>query len=95
MEDSALGVDELEITRTTVYPEYMTLTELARYSSISKSTLRNWLKIDMPHYRVGRSIRVKRNDFDAWLDRKFRAVGTHKDRRRREALREAVKEVRK
>ncbi len=56
-------------------PEYMTLAELAAYSSMSKSTLRKWLRIGMPHYRLGRSIRIKRNEFDQWLEQ-FRAAGT-------------------
>lgn len=75
--------------------EYMTLSELATYCSMSKSTLRNWIRIGMPYFKLGRSIRVKRDDFDAWLERKFRAAGTPKDGRRREALREAVEEVRR
>lgn len=75
-------------------PEYMTLAELAVYSSMSKSTLRNWLRIGMPYFKLGRSIRIKRNDFDTWLEQ-FRAAGSTKDSRRKDALREAVEEVRR
>jgi len=46
----------------------------------------------MPHFKLGRSIRIKRNDFDGWLEQ-FRAAGTDRNSRRKQALKEAVQEV--
>jgi excisionase family DNA binding protein len=76
------------------HPEYLSLAELAIYSSLSRSYLRKCLQIGMPHYRVGRSIRVKRSDFDAWLDQ-FKAEGSTRYNRHKVALDEAIDEVRK
>jgi excisionase family DNA binding protein len=56
-----------------IAPEYLTLEALSDYAQVSVSTLRRWLKADMPHYRLGRGIRVKRIEFDIWL-KQFQAV---------------------
>jgi excisionase family DNA binding protein len=76
------------------HPEYISLAELAVYSSLSRSYLRKCLRLGMPHYRMGRSIRVKRSDFDMWMGQ-FKAAGSTKYHRHRAALKEAVDEVRK
>jgi len=66
---------ELESKTLPNPPEYMNMAELAAYSSLSKSTLRKWLRMGMPYYKLGRSIRIKRSDFDGWL-KQFRSKGT-------------------
>jgi excisionase family DNA binding protein len=48
-------------------PEYLSLADLATYASVSRNTLKNWLACGMPCYRVGRCLRVKKGDFDAWM----------------------------
>ncbi len=73
---------------------YVNLAQLAEYSSLSQSTLRKWLKIGMPHFRLGRSIRVKLEDFDAWLE-KFRTDGSTINNRRKHLIDSVVSEVRK
>lgn len=55
--------------------KYLTLEELASYANLSVTTLRRFVKSGMPHYRMGRAIRVRPNDFDAWIDR-FRSDGS-------------------
>jgi len=60
-------------TKKTPQVEYFNLEQLASYSSLSVSFLRNCLEKGMPCYRVGRSILVKRNDFDGWM-RQFRST---------------------
>lgn len=70
----------------------MTLSELARYSSMSKSTLRKWLHIGMPFFKLGRSIRVRRSDFDSWVEQ-FRSCGTPKRHPALEAWDEVTREV--
>jgi excisionase family DNA binding protein len=48
-------------------PEYLTLTDLAEYVSVCPNTLKKWATCGMPIYRIGRCIRVKKSEFDAWL----------------------------
>lgn len=47
--------------------------EAARYTNFARSTLRHWrLSGDGPPFiRVGRVIRYRRRDLDAWLDSKL------------------------
>jgi excisionase family DNA binding protein len=59
-------------------PEYLSLTGLAVYASVSKNTLKKWLQdFNMPHYRIGRCIRVRKSEFDVWV-KQFRN-GTSND----------------
>lgn len=57
-------------------PEYLDLKQLSVYASVARNTLKKWLKSGMPHYRVGRCIRVRVDEFNDWMDG-FR-VGTSK-----------------
>ncbi len=50
---------------------YLSLKELAEYSSLSQSTLRGLL-CEIPHIRIRRKILVKRSDFDYWARRRQR-----------------------
>lgn len=59
-------------------PEYLSLTDLTVYVSVSKNTLKKWLTCGMPVYRVGRCIRVKRSEFDQWMQQ-FRHGTESKD----------------
>ncbi len=57
---------------STFLPEYFSLSALAVYASVSRNTLKKWLHdFNMPHYRIGRCIRVRRSEFDVWV-RQFR-----------------------
>lgn len=47
--------------------EYLSLADLTAYASVSKNTLKKWLTCGMPVYRVGRCVRVKRAEFDQWM----------------------------
>jgi excisionase family DNA binding protein len=60
-----------------VTAEYLSLTELAIYASVSKNTLKKWLKNGMPCYQVDRCIRVRVDEFNGWMSR-FRG-GTSND----------------
>jgi excisionase family DNA binding protein len=48
---------------------FMGIKELAKYSSLSESTLRGLLS-EIPHLRIRRKILVKRSDFDYWANRR-------------------------
>ena len=60
-----------------VAPEYLTLADLAVYASVSKNTLKKWLKSGMPCYQVDRCKRIKVDEFNAWMMR-FR-IGASED----------------
>jgi len=63
---------------STCLPEYLSLSGLAVYASASKNTLKKWLRdFNMPHYRIGRCIRVRKSEFDVWV-KQFRN-GTSND----------------
>ena len=57
-----------------VEKEYFSVTELSKYCGISQRTLRTLLKDPLnpiPFYRVGaagRIIRIKKSEFDEWMD---------------------------
>ena len=48
--------------------KYIDLKTLAKESSLSVYTLRKFVKKGLPHYRIGRKILVKPEDFDQWMD---------------------------
>ena len=53
---------------SSLLPEYFSLLGLAVYASVSRNTLKKWLRdSNMPHYRIGRCIRVRKSDFDDWV----------------------------
>jgi len=52
-----------------ITPEYLSLRDLAAYTSISTRTVSKWIKSGMPHYRIGGSLRIKRSEFDEWVKR--------------------------
>jgi excisionase family DNA binding protein len=53
--------------------EYLSISDLSAYSGISERTLRDLLKDSVnpiPHFRIGpagRIVRVKKSDFDEWM----------------------------
>ena len=54
---------------STLLPEYISLSGLAVYASVSRNTLKKWLRdFNMPHYRIGRCIRVRKSEFDVWVE---------------------------
>ena len=48
--------------------KYIDLKTLAKESSLSVYTLRKFVKKGLPHYRIGRKILVKPEDFDQWME---------------------------
>jgi excisionase family DNA binding protein len=47
--------------------EYFNISDLVVNASVSRNTLKKWLGCGMPYYRVGRCLRVKKSEFDAWI----------------------------
>ena len=48
--------------------EYFDLKSLSEYSSLAIPTLRDYLKIGLPHFRLKGKILVRRSDFDTWIE---------------------------
>ena len=49
--------------------QYLSIDELSLYSGLKKSFLYSRVEAgDIPHYKIGRLIRVKKEDFDNWLE---------------------------
>lgn len=72
-------------------PRYYTLKQLARYSSLSTNTLRQYIKDEgLPHFRMKNRILVRIDEFDQWMERYRRKITT-----REEELNRIVDEVMK
>jgi excisionase family DNA binding protein len=49
--------------------DYLTIDELSQYLNIKKSTLYSNVKSGgLPHYKVGRLLRFKKEDADRWME---------------------------
>ncbi len=63
---------------------YLTIDEASTYTGIKKSTL--YAKVEqreVPHYRIGRSIKFKREELDAWMEaHRVECVDTTKEVKR-------------
>jgi excisionase family DNA binding protein len=56
--------------------EYLTISALAEYSSLSESSLRSLVRSgELPAARLRRKILVRRTDFDWWARRRQREHG--------------------
>ncbi len=66
--------------------EFLDIHELSEFLSIKRSTLYAMVESgDLPHYRIGRLIRFKRNDLDAWIET-YRREGTEIEKKAKEIL---------
>jgi excisionase family DNA binding protein len=49
--------------------EFLTIPDLSEYLTIKKTTLYSMVESgDIPHYRIGRLIRFKMSDVEAWME---------------------------
>ena len=49
---------------------YFSIATLARYADMAERTIRRHLKgaNPIPHYRIGGNVRVRKSQFDAWVE---------------------------
>ena len=48
---------------------WLGLEEISKYLSVSKDTIRSWIKKDaIPFHKVGRQYRFKISEVDAWIE---------------------------
>lgn len=53
--------------------EFMTVAEVASVLKLNQQTVRNWIEAGaLPALRVGRRVRVRRQDFDQLVERGYR-----------------------
>ena len=73
--------------------QFLSLKDLQKYASVSRTVLNCWIKAGMPFYRLGpRCIRVSLTEFHDWV-KQYR-VGTETTDPLDEAWNQAVEEVR-
>jgi excisionase family DNA binding protein len=66
--------------------DYLTIQDVAKYLSIKESTI--YAKVsEIPHYRIGRLLRFKKQDIDAWIETKRETAKTQQIRTTRPAKR--------
>jgi excisionase family DNA binding protein len=66
--DEALQTSGKERAQPTV-PELLTLAEYAQHRRASISTVRKWVRMGLPHSRIGRLVRIDPAQADEWLER--------------------------
>ena len=66
--------------------QYLSIDEVSLYSGLKKSFIYSRVEAgDIPHYKIGRLIRFKKEDFDVWMeDHKVDAISP--DRKARQIL---------
>ena len=61
--------------------EYLTIQDVAEYLSVKTSTIYSKIS-EIPHFRIGRLLRFKRKDLDAWIETKRETAMTQQIRTR-------------
>jgi len=66
--------------------EFLDINELSEYLNIKKSTIYHLVENGhLPHYKIGRLVRCKRSDVDAWIE-KHRREGIEIDKKPKEVF---------
>ncbi len=68
-----MGSVRREVSSTVGADEFLTVRELARRLKISQVRVNQLCEEGLPPFRVGRSIRVRRVDLDAFIEERLRA----------------------
>ncbi len=60
------------MARTEIDEEFLTVAEVAEMLKLNQQTVRNWIdQGSLPALHVGRSVRIQRSDFDAFIERGY------------------------
>ena len=58
--------------------EFMTVAEVAALLKLNRQTVRNWIdRGELPAIHVGRRGRIRRSDFDRFVEDGYMGTGTH------------------
>ena len=52
-----------------LWPAFMSVETAARYTDLSPSMVRKLMRQGLPSIRIGRAVRIRIQDLDAWLTR--------------------------
>jgi len=74
--------------------EYLTIQQVADYLSIKTSSLYSKIA-EIPHYRIGRLLRFRKGEIDAWIETKREDVPEIKTRSRKKDVPDVGKIVRR
>lgn len=55
---------------------FQDLKTISKEKSISVFTFRKFVKMGLPHYRIGRKILINPDEFDCWFSERFRICET-------------------
>jgi excisionase family DNA binding protein len=47
----------------------ITVKDIMRIYQVSRTTVQNWVKQGLPHYKIGRLIRFNQDDLTEWIRR--------------------------
>jgi excisionase family DNA binding protein len=73
--------------------KFLTVLDVASLLSVRPSTVYQWVSSgQIPHYRLGRIMRFKRKDLEAWVEG-FRKERADEERKAREVVRTIVREA--
>lgn len=52
----------------------LTINEICKRMKVSRQSVYYWLD-EIPHFKIGKRVRVKESDFEAWLEKHSRKPG--------------------
>jgi excisionase family DNA binding protein len=74
--------------------KFLTVDEVAEYLSLSRATVYQWASEKrIPHYRMGRAIRFKRAEIEAWLLEKCKQEPISIEARAKKILRKPHRDI--
>ena len=64
------------MSQTESEEEYLTVAEVAANLKLNQQTVRNWIdRGELPALRVGRRVRIKRSDYERYLQEGYNGAG--------------------
>lgn len=76
---------------TKIYQEYLSIDNVSDYLNIKKKTIYAMTaSMDIPYYRIGRLIRFKKDEIDAWMETR-KVVKVDSDQKAKNILRSTKK----
>jgi excisionase family DNA binding protein len=74
--------------------KFLTVDEVAEYLSLSRATIYQWASEKrIPHYRMGRAIRFKQAEIEAWLSEKCKQEPISIEARVKKILRKPNRDI--
>lgn len=68
-----MGSVKREVSPTVEVDEFLTVREVAKLLKVSEVRAYQLCEEELPAFRIGRSVRVRRSDLEAWIEESLRA----------------------